>query len=322
MTWQTLSPTPSILGESPFWHPQEQLLYWVDIAGFKINRANTFMGTVESWDMPSEPGCMAPAASGGLVIALRDRIVRAPAWGGALETLHVFAHDPSTTRFNDGKCDPLGRFWAGTMFEARTARSGELFSLDARHGTPAVERKGGDVTIANGLAFSPDAKTVYWADTPQHTVWAWDYDLQTNAMTNQRVFKKFPPKPDGWQPFQPDNGGYQGRPDGACVDMQGNYWLAMYEGQRVLQLSPAGDILQNIPAPVLCCTMPCLGGDDLQTLYLTTARHGRSEADLAVQPQLGCVFSMRVKVPGLPVNFFADGGDSVFKHVSPTKLAG
>lgn len=319
MTWQTVTSAPSILGESPFWHPHEQMLYWVDIAGFKINRANTFMGTVECWDMPSEPGCMAPAASGGLVIALRDRVVRARAWaakGGAqgieaLETLHVFAHDSATTRFNDGKCDPLGRFWAGTMFEPRTARNGELFSLDARDvasvaGKPAIQRKAGDVTIANGLAFSPDAKTVYWADTPQHTIWAWDYDAASNAMANRRIFKTFPPKPEGWQPFQTDNGGYLGRPDGACVDVQGNYWVAMYEGQRVLQLSPAGDLLQNIPAPVLCCTMPCLGGDDLQTLYLTTARHGRSAEDLAVQPQLGCVFGMRVDVPGLPVNFFAD----------------
>ena len=335
MTWQTVTSVPSTLGESPFWHPQEQMLYWVDIAGFKINRINTYIGTVESWDMPSEPGCMAPAASGGLVIALRDRIVRARVWGAqggaqggekggekrgamghatgmeALETLHVFAHDPATTRFNDGKCDPLGRFWAGTMFEPRTARSAELFSLDARDvasvaGKPAIQRKAGDVTIANGLAFSPDAKTVYWADTPQHTLWAWDYDMDSNAMANQRIFKKFPPKPDGWQPFQPNNGGYLGRPDGACMDAQGNYWVAMYEGQRVLQLSAAGDILQNIPAPVLCCTMPCLGGDDLQTLYLTTARHGRSDADLAMQPQQGCVFSMRVDVPGLPANFFAD----------------
>ena len=319
MTWQTVISTPSILGESPFWHPHEQMLYWVDIVGCKIHRANTYMGTQESWDMPSEPGCMAPALGGGLVIALRDRIVRAPVWGAqgsdALKTLHLFAHDSTTTRANDGKCDSAGRFWAGTMFEPRTAQSAALWCLDARSAQRgsgiAVERKAGEATVANGLAFSPEAKTVYWADTPQHTIWAWDLDVATNGMTNRRVFKQFPPKPEGWQPFTPPhegqtNGGYLGRPDGACVDVQGNYWVAMYEGQRVLQLSPAGDILQNIPAPVLCCTMPCLGGEDLQTLYLTTARHGRSAADLAAQPLLGCVFSMRVDVPGLPVNFFVD----------------
>jgi sugar lactone lactonase YvrE len=315
MTWTTAILEPSALGESPFWHPQEQMLYWVDIAGFQIKRANTFMGTVEHWPMlvdgqPSEPGCIAPAVGGGLVIALRDRMVRSRTWGGALQTLQVFSHDSATTRFNDGKCDPLGRFWAGTMYEPRTQRRAELFSLDARGATqaklPIVERKAGNATIANGLAWSPDAKTVYWADTPQHAIYAWDYDLASNAMTGQRVFKQFAPKPEGWQPFQPDNGGYLGRPDGACVDVQGNYWVAMYEGQRVLQLSPTGEILQNIAAPVLCTTMPCFGGDDLQTLYLTSARHGRSAQDLAVQPQLGCVFSMRVDVPGLPVNFFED----------------
>jgi sugar lactone lactonase YvrE len=315
MTWTTAILEPSALGECPFWHPHEQMLYWVDIAGFQIKRANSFMGTVESWPMlvdgqPSEPGSMAPAAGGGLVIALRDRMVRSRTWGGALQTLQVFSHDSATTRFNDGKCDPLGRFWAGTMYEPRTQRRAELFSLDARGATqaklPIVERKAGNATIANGLAWSPDAKTVYWADTPQHAIYAWDYDLASNAMTGQRVFKQFAPKPEGWQPFQPDNGGYLGRPDGACVDVQGNYWVAMYEGQRVLQLSPTGEILQNIAAPVLCTTMPCFGGDDLQTLYLTSARHGRSAQDLAVQPQLGCVFSMRVDVPGLPVNFFED----------------
>jgi sugar lactone lactonase YvrE len=138
MIWKTVISEPSALGESPFWHPHEQMLYWVDIAGFQIKRANTFMDTVESWPIqvdgqPVEPGCMAPAKSGGLVIALRDRMVRARTWGGTLETLQVFNHDPATTRFNDGKCDPLGRFWAGTMFEPRTARSAELFSLDARY---------------------------------------------------------------------------------------------------------------------------------------------------------------------------------------------
>ncbi len=307
--WTTVVPEPSILGECPFWHPQEQMLYWVDIAGCAVKRANVFMGTVESWPIvidgqPSEPGCMAPARSGGLVIALRDRIVRARSWGGTLETLHMFAHDPQTTRANDGKCDPAGRFWAGTMYEPRDARKAELFSLDQRSGSVQVERKAGDATIANGLAWSPDARTVYWVDTPQHAIFAWDYDLATNAMTRHRVFKQFASKPEGWQPFQPDNGGYLGRPDGASVDVQGNYWVAMYEGQRVLQISPAGEILRNIPAPVLCTTMVCFGGDDMQTLYLTSARHQRSAADLAAQPQLGCVFSMRVDVAGVPVQYF------------------
>ena len=98
--------------------------------------------------------------------------------------------------------------------------------------------------------------------------------------------------------------GYGGRHDGAAVDTDGNYWVAMYEGAKLLQLSPGGDVIREIATPALCPTMPCFGGDDLKTLYLTTVRHQRSADELATYPESGCVFSMRVGVPGLPVNFF------------------
>ncbi|MDO9258616.1 MAG: SMP-30/gluconolactonase/LRE family protein [Pseudomonadota bacterium] len=310
MSWATAVAQPSELGESPFWHLDEQLLYWVDIAGKKIHRSNVFMGTVESWAMAAphelEPGCIAPARSGGLVVALRDGIYRARTWGGALEKLADAAHDPRTTRFNDGKCDPLGRFWAGTIYEPRDAREAALYCLDGRAGhTPALVRMAGDATVGNGLAWSADSRTLYWADTTGHVIRAWDWDAAGNTLARQRVFRQFPPKPTGWQAGMP---GYGGRPDGAAVDSQGNYWVAMYEGGRVLKLSPGGELLADIPTPVVCPTMVCFGGDDLQTLYLTTARHGRPAAELEVLPQSGCVFSMRVDVPGLPVHFFADAG--------------
>jgi len=307
-SWQAVSPEPSALGESPFWHPHEQMLYWVDIPGRKILRANVFMGTVQSWPMPMEPGCIAPATRGGLVIALRDGVYRAREWGGALTLIHRFDHDIATTRFNDGKADPLGRFWAGTMYEPRTALQAELFSLDCRGGlAPVVERKAGDAIIANGLAWSPDAKTVFWTDTPNHVIRAWDWDAPSNTLTNGRVFHQFPMKPDGWAyGLSGDVAVYGGRPDGAAVDVQGNYYVAMFEGRRILKLSPAGKILAEIPTPAQCPTMPCFGGDDGQTLYVTTARYNRSAAELADMPQSGCVFSMRVDVPGLPTNFFND----------------
>jgi len=103
-----------------------------------------------------------------------------------------------------------------------------------------------------------------------------------------------------------NNGGYQGRPDGAAVDVLGNYWVAMYEGRRVCQLAPDGSLLAEFAVPAQCPTMPCFGGEDLQTLFVTTARHGRGAAELAHFPESGCVFAMRVSVPGLPVNFFVD----------------
>ncbi|MFI5443857.1 SMP-30/gluconolactonase/LRE family protein [Polaromonas sp. UC242_47] len=303
MTWQTLVAQACELGESPFWHPHEQALYWVDIPGRQIHRCNVFMGTVESWAMPAEPGCIAPARSGGLVIALRDGIYRARNWGGALEKWVAAAHDPATTRFNDGKCDPLGRFWASTIYEPRDARQAALYCLDGSGQPPRLEEKTGDATVGNGLAWSPDSRTLYWSDTTAHVIRAWDWDAAGNQLQHGRVFCQFPAKPPGWQAGMP---GYGGRPDGAAVDSEGNYYVAMFEGQRVLKLSPGGEVLAEIPTPVVCPTMVCFGGDDLQTLYLTTARHGRPAAELAAMPLSGAVFSMRVTVPGLPVNFFAD----------------
>ena len=304
MSWQSVTNQPNELGESPFWHPDEQLLYWVDGIGQQIHRLNVFRGSVESWVMPSEPGCIAPVRSGGLIIALRDGVYRAKDWGGDLQLLAAAVHDPATTRFNDGKADPCGRFWVGTLYEPRDAKLARLFSLDGRSAGPqgpVLEVKAGDAMTANGLAWSPDASTLYWADTPGHIIRAWDWDRNSNLMSRERVFKQWPAKPDGWQPGMSE---YDGRPDGAAVDVQGNYYVAMYEGARVLKLAPDGTLLQDIPVPAQCPTMPCFGGADLQTLYLTTARQKRPAAELQRFPESGCVFSMQVGVPGLPVNFF------------------
>jgi sugar lactone lactonase YvrE len=306
--WRTVTAQPDELGESPFWHPQERRLYWVDIAGRRIRRADPSTGSVESWPTPSEPGCIAPVRGGGLVAALRDGVYRASSWGGPLAPVVHFSHDPKTTRFNDGKADPVGRFWAGTMYEPRDERKAELYSIDLRScngnaGKPVVELKAHNAVIANGLAWSPDAATLYWTDTPNHVIHAWDWDAQANVMSRHRIFRQLPGKPAGWQPGQP---GYGGRPDGAAVDAQGNYWCAMYEGGRLLKFDPTGELIAEIPAPVRCPTMPCFGGDDLRTLYVTSARRHRPAEELQALPQSGCVFATRVEVPGLPVNFVSD----------------
>lgn len=313
MNWQTVVTQPCELGESPFWHPDEQMLYWVDIAGRQVLRLNVFMGDVQRWRMPSEPGCIAPArdAQGnpdGLVIALRDGVYRARAWEGELQLVAPARHDSATSRFNDGKADAAGRFWAGTIYEPRDAARAQLFSLDRRNALaqvaePSLELKADGATTANGLAWSPDGKTLYWSDTPAHTIRAWDWDIESNAMSGERVFMQWPPKPTGWLPGMP---GYAGRPDGAAVDVQGNYYVAMFEGARILKLSPQGELLADIPVPAQCPTMPCFGGADLRTLYLTTARQNRSPQELQTYPEAGCIFSMQVDVPGLPVNFFVD----------------
>jgi sugar lactone lactonase YvrE len=304
MSWNVLSPVPYELGESPFWHPHEQRLYWVDIPGKKLLRADTSTGAVESWDMPSEPGCIAPARSGGLVVALRHGVFRAREWGGALELITALDYDTASVRANDGKCDALGRFWVGTIDEPKASRSAALYSIDCRTpGAPVVERKAGDALTANGLAWSPDGRTLYWADTPSHVVHAWDFEVESNVLSAHRIHLQFEAKPAGWG-FEQTT--YRGRPDGAAVDVQGNYYAAMFEGRRVCKFAPDGTLLAEFATPAQCPTMPCFGGPELKTLFMTTARHGRSAAELAVFPQSGCVFSMPVEVPGLPVNFFVD----------------
>jgi len=189
---------------------REQQLYWVDIPGKAILRANIYMGYVQRWDMPSEPGCIAPAAKGGLVIALRDGVFRAQEWGGELERIATLPYDTAVIRANDGKCDALGRFWVGTIDEPKAGRAAELFSVDCRTGSATVQRHAGDALTANGLAWSPDNRTVFWSDTPNHLTHAWDYDLASNLLSAHRVWRAYDPKPAGWT-FE--NTAYAGRPE-------------------------------------------------------------------------------------------------------------
>ena len=321
MTWKAVTTAPNELGESPFWHPHEGRLYWVDIPGQKILRTRPGEDRVDAMDLPCEPGCIAPATSGGLIIALRDGIFRARSWGGALEQIGALGYDTRHMRANDGKCDPQGRFWVGTLDETKTARNAALYSVNShllanapdrsasstavieRHTDPAIL----PVTTANGLAWSPDGCTLYWADTASHRIDAWDLDVATARISARRTFVQFHPKPADWQfDAAPGNQGYGGRPDGAAVDVQGNYFVAMFEGRRICQFSPEGTLLAEWPTPVQCPTMPCFGGDDLQTLFITSARHHRSAQELEAFPLSGCVLSMRVDVPGLSVNFWVD----------------
>ena len=307
MQWDVAVAQPDALGESPFWHPREQRLYWVDIPGRRVRRWDPATGAAEHWDLSQEPGCIAPAASGGLVLALRDGIYRARAWGGPLVPIVRFQHG-AHSRFNDGKADPLGRFWAGTYYEPKDARKADLYAIDCRPdngngGRPIVQLKAHNAMAANGLAWSPDQRTLYWADTAQHAVYAWDWEAGANVMRHHRVFHQFAPKPPGWQPGQE---GYGGRPDGAAVDAEGFYWCAMFEAGRLLRLAPDGRIAAQVDLPVRCPTMPCFGGADLRTLYVTTARDKRPPQELQAMPHSGCVLAARVDVPGLPANFFID----------------
>ena len=296
--WQALTTQPDGLSESPFWHPHEQRLYWVDIPGRRLARVKVqhfteALGEVEYWPVPEEPGCMAPVAGGGVIVALRDGIYLGRTWGGPLELLAPAPYDTTRLRFNDGKCDAHGRFWAGSLYEPKDQALGTLYMLDGQ-GLHAIQ---GGVTTANGLAWSPDGRTAYWADTAAHQVRAFEVDAASGQLTQARVFYQATPKPAGWAWGSATP--YGGRPDGAAVDSEGCYWSAQYEGGRLLRFSPKGEVLAEVRTPTLCPTMPCFGGADLKTLFITTSRQGRSEAELAQYPGAGCVWAMRVEVAGI-----------------------
>ena len=286
----------SLLGESPLWHPREQALYWCDIPGHRLNRFDPRSGALSRWQFETDLGSIAPTLDGGMLLAMRDGLWRLDFASGERRRLAEPPYDPKLERFNDGKCDPQGRFWVGTIYEPRDAQKA---SLHCWSGGKLVQRAG-QVTVANGLAWSPDGRTMYWTDTKAHTIYAFDFEPASGELSGQRVFARFPLKQDG-QPLDD----YGGRPDGAAVDAEGCYWVAMFEGQRLLRLSPAGEVLREVVLPVRCATMPCFGGPDLKTIYITTSREKRPAAELAAQPWAGCVLALDVDVPGLPVNLCA-----------------
>lgn len=299
---QPIAQTRGALTESPFWHPDEQALYWCDIDGRQIGRLTESAGAavVQHWSMPSEPGCIAPLRGGGLIVAMRDGIYRFDPnrQGAAPERLLDAPYDPTRFRFNDGRCDPAGRLLVGTLNEAKTASDAQLYQIWCDDRGWHCKALAGGVMTANGLAFSPDGQCLYWADTRAHRIDCFDYSPATGALARRRSFVSFEPPAAGAAP-----GVYGGRPDGAAVDAEGCYWVAMWEGAQLLRISPAGDIVQRLPVPVQCPTMPCFGGADLRTLYVTSASKGRPAAELAAQPGAGGLFRTEVAVPGLPVAF-------------------
>ena len=279
------------LAECPLWSVAEQKLYWVDISGRSINCFDPARGANTSWPMPGEPGCIALAAGGGLVAALRDGFYRFFPADGALKKIADAPYDTTQFRFNDGRCDAAGRFWAGAMFEPRTAESAGMYCLErgkVRAGWGPTGNLG--VKVSNGLAFAVDGNHVFQSDTPNHVIYRFPFDMDAGQIGAREVFARCH-----------DNrtdADYGGRPDGAAIDSEGNYWSAQYEGGRVLRFSPSGEITAVIAVPAKRVTMVAFGGADLRTLYITTARDGASEAELLQYPHSGGIFSCDMDVAG------------------------
>jgi sugar lactone lactonase YvrE len=279
---------PMAVGECPLWDPAQACLYWVDIDGFAVHRLDPASGAHASWKMDSEPSALALDAGGGLVVALRSGFAHLDTASGALTPIAPAPYETATTRFNDGRVDPAGRFWVGTLYEPRDRQAAQMFCLE--RGAVRLVWSGG-MTVSNGLAFSPDQKRMYHSDTTGHRIDRYDFDAATGAVSHPQRFQQF-------SADRADN--YGGRPDGAAVDSEGAYWCAMFEGGRLLRFAPDGALLREVKLPLRCPTMVAFGGADLRTLYITSASHKRPDAERAQYPLSGCVLSLRVDVAGLP----------------------
>ena len=276
------------LGECPLWSAAEQALYWVDINAPSLNRFDPATGGNTTMPMPESIGCFALRRDGGFIVALRGGFWLARPDGVLERKVADAPYDPSHHRFNDGRCDASGRLLAGTMNEKHDANSAALYRLDADF---TLTRVLGGMTISNGLAFSPDGRTMYHADTPTRVIHGYDYDQGRGTPSNARVVARFTAEGD--------------RPDGAAVDRDGCYWIAFYGGGKVGRIAPDGRILDEFPVPAMCPTMCAFGGPDLKTLYVTSARQMRDSGELLRLPLSGGVFAMAADVPGLPEPAFA-----------------
>lgn len=271
------------LGECALWSVEDSALYWVDINAPAINRFDPATGSNVAMPMPESVGSFALRKGGGFVAALRGGVWLVDQDGRLERKVADAPYDPAHHRFNDGRCDRQGRFYVGSMNENRDASSAALYRLDPDLSFTQVLE---DMTISNGLAFSPDGRVMYHADTPTHVVKAFDYDPDTAAMTQRREFIRFTGETD--------------RPDGATVDAEGCYWSAFFRGGKVVRISPQGRLVAEYPVPAMCPTMCALGGPRMTTLFVTSARVNRAEEELIRLPQSGSIFALEVDVPGVP----------------------
>lgn len=278
----------AILGEGPIWCPVERALYWVDIHAPALHRFEPRSGATRRWSLPEDIGSFALRQGGGAVVALRTCLGFLDLDDGHLTRVCEPEPDRPYNRFNDGKCDRRGRFWSGTMPIAMREPAGALYRLDP---DLTWHRMLDGITVPNSIAWSPDSRTMYLADTPTRHIFAFDFDLDRGTLGNRRVFATVP-----------EGAGY---PDGSTVDAEGGLWNAHWDGWRLTRYAPDGRIDRVLELPVQRPTSCAFGGEGLDVLYVTSASNRLTPDDLRRGPQAGGLFAADVGVTGLPEPRFA-----------------
>jgi len=275
--WEVVTTHCCLLGEGPVWDKNQKRIFWIDILKGEVlyfypeTREHTTCG------LGQLIGSISLKRSGGIIAALSDGFGTVDLDNGAVCYISKVEYHLTDNRFNDGKCDPAGRFWAGTMSMSAIPHAGSLYVLE-KDGTVTTKLTG--ITCSNGLAWSPDHKTFYYIDTPTQKVMAYNYDVLNGNITDSRVVINIPKE--------------AGYPDGMTIDTEGMLWIAMWDGWKVLRYNPlSGEQLQDITLPVSRPTSCVFGGDAMDDLYITSAREGMSENDLKEQPLAGSLFVVK-----------------------------
>jgi sugar lactone lactonase YvrE len=275
------------LGETPLWCERARKLWWIDIERPRLQSFDPSSGAHEilPLDDATYLGSLALGNDGAHLLAL-DLALHRRAPSGALSPF-ARVEQGLDNRLNDGRVDARGRLWLGTMDNQLHRPNGALYRVDPDGG---VHRMLGDVIVSNGIAFAPDGKTLYFTDTRRHTTWHFQVDLDDGTLANRRVFA--------------DHTTTRERPDGASVDADGCIWTAFFAGRRVVRYRPDGTIDLMVPIPVTNPTCVCFGGDDLRTLYVTTATKFLTAQQHAAEPLAGSLFAIHGLAQGLPEQRF------------------
>jgi sugar lactone lactonase YvrE len=282
-------PSSNLIGESPVWSAAEQALYWVDVEGKLVQRIDPATGDIKRWTMPEVTSCIGLRQRGGLVAGTRTGFVFLDTITGAVVPITHPEADMPGNRFNDGKVDRAGRFWAGTKNIANSPETtGSVYRLDPDLEARRVDRC---ISCVNGIAWAPDNRTMYLCDTWLRRIYAYDFEPAAGLARNRRLFAQLGPE-DGY-------------PDGLTVDADGFLWNAHYDGWRITRYAPDGRIDRIVRMPVQQVTSVMFGGTDLRTLFVTSASLRLAPEARASQPLAGHVFAFEPGVTGLPETTFA-----------------
>ena len=281
---------PATVGESPVWHPDEKRLYWIDIQRKMIHRFNPASKTNESFLLPEIVTCIALRAQGGLILTLEKSFALFDPATGHLEKITSVEENLPANRFNDGKCDPQGRFWAGTMDAKDWKRpSGNLYRMDADRRVALMQTQ---VICSNGSGWAPDGRTMYYTESFRYAIFAYDFEPETGSISNRRTFAE----------IDETSGGF---PDGMTVDAEGCVWSNIVGLGRIARYDPKGKVERIVELPVPRATDCTFGGPNLETLYITSARETMTLKQLEEAPLSGSLFAIHTGIRGLPSTPFA-----------------